>query len=276
MTVLRLVIHLAFAAFLIHGPVAAALEFQEAEALKLYGGTYSTDCSNPTAPKLQLQETLKVEFNNKRMTGTNLMAAYSYYGQNPPPNHQVTLISDVRGDAQLMFDVYRDKAGLYVLLQGDPKVETALAGVLGKSQTRSKFRDCDAASRTPPPRPATLPAPTTTDTLANWDFFHDRQFKRLYHKALGSKVRTYWLAALDGPAPPVKTVSVAGTEYRLLGVCKSHDCADNNTVILYSPARKIVYATVFERGKTTLIGHPPAAVATELDRLWKSEWRQQQ
>ena len=31
----------------------------------------------------------------------------------------------------------------------------------------------------------------------------------------------------------------------------------------------------YERGKSTLIGEPPPAVAAELPKLWKIEWRQQ-
>jgi hypothetical protein len=32
----------------------------------------------------------------------------------------------------------------------------------------------------------------------------------------------------------------------------------------------------YERGKSTLIGELPHAVAAELPKLWKIEWRQQQ
>jgi hypothetical protein len=46
-------------------------------------------------------------------------------------------------------------------------------------------------------------------------------------------------------------------------------------VILYSPDKKSVYGTIYEKGKTTLIGDPPPAVAAELGNLWKKEWRSQ-
>lgn len=36
----------------------------------------------------------------------------------------------------------------------------------------------------------------------------------------------------------------------------------------------VVYGKIFERGKSTLIGSPPPPVTSELDRLWRSEWRQ--
>jgi hypothetical protein len=36
-----------------------------------------------------------------------------------------------------------------------------------------------------------------------------------------------------------------------------------------------VYGTIYEKGKTTLIGDPPPAVAAKLGKLWKKEWRSQ-
>jgi hypothetical protein len=40
-------------------------------------------------------------------------------------------------------------------------------------------------------------------------------------------------------------------------------------------ANGVVYGTIYEGGKATLIGAPPPAVAAELEKLWKTEWRQQ-
>jgi hypothetical protein len=37
----------------------------------------------------------------------------------------------------------------------------------------------------------------------------------------------------------------------------------------------VVYGKVVQKGKSTLIGSPPPAVAAELDKLWKSEFRSQ-
>ena len=50
---------------------------------------------------------------------------------------------------------------------------------------------------------------------------------------------------------------------------------DDNLVLLYSPARGVAYGKVFEGGaRSTLIGAPPPAIAAELERLWRKEWRQ--
>ena len=87
-------------------------------------------------------------------------------------------------------------------------------------------------------------------------------------------VKETWLAKLDGPAPLLKKIKVAGTEYVLASACKNHDCGDNNTVLLYSVAQGVVYGKILEQRRAMLIGAPPPAVASELERLWLAEWRQ--
>ena len=80
---------------------------------------------------------------------------------------------------------------------------------------------------------------------------------------------------MDGPASTTRKVQVGGTEYVLSAFCKNRDCADNSAVLLYSAPQGVVYGTIYEKGKSTLIGDPPPAVAAELPKLWKLEWRQQ-
>lgn len=108
------------------------------------------------------------------------------------------------------------------------------------------------------------------------ELLRDPKFKALYLKALGPKSKTPWLARMDGPAPTTRMVKVGGRNYILAAFCKNHDCGDNSAVLLYAADRGILYGTIFERGRTTLIGTPPPAVAVELGKLWKREWRQQQ
>lgn len=103
---------------------------------------------------------------------------------------------------------------------------------------------------------------------------YDPKAKAAYYKALGPLSKEPWLAKLDGPSPQNKALKVAGGDYVLVSVCKNHDCSDNNVVLLYA-APDTVYGKVVQRGKSTLIGAPPPAVATELEKLWKSEWRSQ-
>ena len=103
----------------------------------------------------------------------------------------------------------------------------------------------------------------------------DPKVKAAYYKALGKLSSEPWLAKLDGPSPQNKRIKVAGADYVLVSSCKNRDCAENNAVLLYSPANDVMYGKVHQRGKSTLIGAPPPAVVTELERLWKTEWRSQ-
>lgn len=106
-----------------------------------------------------------------------------------------------------------------------------------------------------------------------WEYLQEPAFKSAYMKALGPKSKTAWLAKRDGPAPQDKFITVAGERYVMNSFCKNHDCNNNSAVLLYSPEKKAVYGTVYEKGKTTYIGDPPGPVAAELPVLWKKEWR---
>lgn len=111
--------------------------------------------------------------------------------------------------------------------------------------------------------------------LGPGEYLKDPKFKALYLKALGPKAKTPWLAKIDGPAPTTTKVKVDGTEYVLAAFCKNHDCGDNNAVLLYLGEKGILYGTIYEQGKTTLLGDPPPPIAAELAKLWRKEWRQQ-
>lgn len=131
-----------------------AFDSVDAEALKLYGGTYSTDCAIPAAPRLRATtDALMVEQGRKRLTGRNVQAAYTYFGNSPPPDYQVVLMSEVKPGVALEFIVYRDKTGLYIMLDGDPKVQAAL----GKALLGKKYRHCDAGGSTSDSGSRTLP-----------------------------------------------------------------------------------------------------------------------
>ena len=104
---------------------------------------------------------------------------------------------------------------------------------------------------------------------------YNAQAKATYHKALGPLVKEPWLAELDGPSSEFRPVKVAGANYMLGSTCKNHDCYDNTVVLLWSGVQDVVYGKVVQKGKSTLIGSPPPAVAAELEKLWKSEFRSQ-
>src|SRR6266581_2583706 len=121
------------------------------DALKLYGGTYSSDCSNPAAPRLLVvADALVVEAGGKRMIGHNVMAAPSYFGPTPPPNYVMALLSSVGAEAtSLGFIVYRDRAGQYIVLDGGPRV----MGALGNALATPHYRRCDNAVTTASTQP---------------------------------------------------------------------------------------------------------------------------
>ena len=108
-----------------------------------------------------------------------------------------------------------------------------------------------------------------------WEYLKEPAFKSAYQAALGPGRNTAWLAKRDGPAPQDTFVTVAGQRYVKNAFCKNGDCSNNSAVILYSPEKKVVYGTIYEKGKTTFLGNPPAAVADEVPKLWKKEWRSQ-
>ncbi len=93
------------------------------------------------------------------------------------------------------------------------------------------------------------------------------QDKSGYFKAIGPLAREPWLARLDGPSPTNKRVKVAGADYLQISACKNHDCANNNALFLYCAERNLLYGMVLQKGRATLIGAPPPAVASELPKL---------
>jgi Inhibitor of vertebrate lysozyme (Ivy) len=104
---------------------------------------------------------------------------------------------------------------------------------------------------------------------------YNAKAKEIYYKALGPLVKEPWLAKLDGPSSEGQAMKVAGADYVMLYTCKNHDCYDNNVVLLWSGIQNVVYGKVNQKGKSTLIGNPPPAVAAELERLWKKHFRSQ-
>ncbi len=241
----------------------------DADSLKVFGGTYKVSCSDNASPKAMiLADSLVFLHGTKQIAGRNVQAAASFLGPNVPPEYRTVLLSEVAGQ-QLLFVLYEDNSGYYLTVDGDAKVVASI----GKPLAGRKFRRCDRA----PQAIQAAPAPQrryAMHELSAAGLLLDPRAKAAYYKALGPLVREPWLARLDGPSPQNRLVRLANTDFILAGACKNHDCADHNTVLLYSAAQNVVYGRVFQRGRSILIGAPPPAVATELERLWKSEWRQ--
>jgi hypothetical protein len=232
---------------------------------RLYGGVYSNACADVNGLRVRLYgDVMSVEQSGKAVSAKPFRSSTSAPSGSAPPAFRIAYVGEVKGGDGLVFVLTHDASGLFVALEGGPKSLAALgSGVQGQ-----KLRHCD-------PNRNALPGAAVAQSMSPPELLRDPKFKSAYLPALGPLAREKWLASLSGPAPQVKTVRIAGTEMRLASVCKPHDCADNNTVLLYDAAQPAVYGKVYQAGRSTLLGNPSATVAAELDKLWQQEWRAQ-
>jgi Inhibitor of vertebrate lysozyme (Ivy) len=249
----------------------------DAQALKNYGGTYMVDCKNNASAKVSVfANALVFLHGNQRVASNSIETGFSYFHPNPnPKGFLVTLINAGPGGLEMLWHVFQDSSGQYlVFVDADAKSAT----VIGKAIAKQKFRRCDGGASIKLAIPAaTAPAQAqrtyALHELSAPGLLMDPTAKALYYKALGSLRRENWLAQLDGPSPQNKLVTVLGTRYTLAGACKNHDCYDNSVALLYSADQGVLYGQVVQRGRSTLIGAPSPALAKELERIWRQEWR---
>ena len=236
----------------------------DAKLAQRYGGVLAPDCSNYLLPQLLFPgDSLVVRDGGKALlTGRNVKAVPDYFGATSAPGFETALTSEVAPGEAMVFVLYRSADGLFATVEGSPKVIAALPAALkGK-----RVRHCD-------PNRNAVPGAPPAATMMPPGMLKDSSFRRAYFQALGPLAKEAWLARLDGPAQPVEKRSIAGNEYRVVSVCKNHDCYDNSMVVFHAAASNAVYGTVFQRGRSTLIGAPPAAIAAELERVWKTTYR---
>ncbi len=246
----------------------------DAGVIARFGGSYATECGNPSAPRVRvLPDALLVENGNRRMVGSDPQASYSYLGPSPPRSFQVALLAQVRGMSELLFMVNNDRGGNYIEIEAEPKLRAALGDAAGR-----KYRQCDGAfAGGPPPAAPSPPPPPRPPQAAPGDpaaLVAEPRFSRIWRAALGAGEREPWIATMNGPAPAPRWVNAAGNRYVLNAFCKPHDCGDNNAVQLYNPGEERIYALIHRGSRDTLVGNPAPAITAELRRLWQSEWRQ--
>jgi Inhibitor of vertebrate lysozyme (Ivy) len=272
--------------------VASASAWEQGKSdmnlMQRYGGVLAPDCSNYMLPQLKyLGDSLVVQDGGKAvLTGRNVKAAPTYFGATPPPEFETVLTSEVAGGEALVFVFYRNASGLFAAVEGGPKVMAALPGALkGK-----RARHCDPNRNAAPVAAQAAPAASSQGKadsntakvfkgyalheLSAAGLLYNAKAKETYYKALGPLTKEPWLAKLDGPSSENKPVKVAGADYVKIATCKNHDCEQNKVLLLWSGVQDVVYGKVHQKGKSTLIGSPPPAVAAELENLWKAEWRQ--
>ena len=236
----------------------------DARLAQRYGGVLAPDCSNYLLPQLRYPgDSLIIHDAGKAvLTGRHVKAVPNYFGAAPPAEFENALTSEVAPGEAMVFVFYRNASGLFVTVEGGPKVMAALPAALkGK-----RVRHCD-------PNRNAVPGAAPAAMMMPPGMLRDAGFKRAYFRALGALAREDWLAKLDGPAQPVEKKRVAGNEFQVVSVCKNHDCYDNSMVVFYAPASNTLYGTVFQRGRSTLVGAPPAPIAAELERMWKATYR---
>ena len=253
------------------------------QRMQPYLGVLAPDCSNYMLPQLKhLGDSLVVQDGGKAvLTGRNVKPAPKYFGATPPPEFETAYTSEVAGG---------EASGVRVLPQcfgsvrrgrgrteGDGRAAGSVQGqarpaLRPEPQRRAGGGSAERAGKSRSEQVQGLRADRTDRVRAALQ----REGERYVLQSAGSANQ----GAVVGEAgrselEENRPVKVAGADYMLGGTCKNHDCFENNVVLLYSGAQDVVYGKVYQRGKSTLIGSPPPAVATELERLWKSEFRSQ-
>jgi len=236
-----------------------------------YTGRWSANCADNAAAALQVrQDSLIAESGKRRVVAREPQTAYSFFGNSPPPEgFDVALMSDTGKAGAMTFLVYRSPRGQYITLDADKPV----AGQLGPEMLKQRYWRCNGAARAlpPPTEPAAkVPPPPTGSPAA---LAQGPAMQKAWRAALGTRENDRWLVRREGPAPEPQWVTVDGTRYLLHAFCKPHDCYDNNAIALYDQGSGRIYGLVQRNGSNRLVGSPPAALAPQLDKLWREQWR---
>ncbi|HWS74201.1 MAG TPA: Ivy family c-type lysozyme inhibitor [Quisquiliibacterium sp.] len=230
-----------------------------------YGGVYSNDCNGVRALRVRFYEDLMaVERDGKAVNANRVRVLKTHPTAAAAPDFKAVIQGEVKGGDGLVFVLHHNADGLFAVIDGGEKSLAALGpGVQGQ-----KLRHCDPNRN---PLPGAAPPPSAGSPR---DLLKDDRFRTAWTKAAGPLARERWIARLDGPAPELRKANIAGTSYTVGASCKPHDCGENNLVLLYDAAQGGVLGLVHQAGRNTLIGDPSPAMAAELEKLWRQEWRQ--
>ncbi len=251
-------------------PIVALLAVQGAQATldtateRRYGGVYSNACADPAALRVKFfGDVMTVERAGRSVVAHRVRVHRGGRDGDAAADFQGVVTGDVRGGDGLAFALHHNAQGLFATIEGGAKSLAALGpGVQGE-----RLRHCDPNRNA---LPGAAPAPAVQSPT---DLLRDARFRTAYARALGPLSRERWLSRMDGPAPPLRTITIGGTEYTVVAVCKPHDCAEHNMVVLYAPQQAVVYGLVQQQGRKQSLGSPPAALAPEIEKLWMTEWR---
>jgi hypothetical protein len=227
------------------------------------GGVFSNACADRSQVMIRLYgDVLDVEKGAVAVKASRLQVSKTPPAGAPVPDFKAVVRGEVKGGDGVVLVLSHNAQGLFARIDGGARSLAPLGpGIIGQV-----IRHCD-------PNRNALPGTPPPVRLGPPDLLRDARFKAAYFRALGPLAREPWLARLDGPAPELRKVQVGGIEYALAAACKTHDCADHNTVLLWQPKAGVLHGLVFQNGRNTLLGNPPTEVARELQRLWAGEFR---
>ena len=226
-------------------------------------GVFSNACGDRSQLMIRLYgDVLDIERGSIAVKAKRLQVAKAPPAGAPLPDVLAVVRGDVAGGDGVVLVLSHGAKGLFARIDGGAKSLAPLGpGVIGQV-----VRHCD-------PNRNALPGAPPAVELQSSDLLRDPHFKAAYLQALGPLAKESWLARMTGPGTTLRKVKVQGQDFALAAVCKPHDCADHNTVLLWTPKPGVLHGLVFQQGRSTLIGNPSPAMAQELQRLWKSEWR---
>jgi hypothetical protein len=122
-------------------PVALAAHALDAASAKALAGTYAVDCRKPAGVRVRVAaDTLAVAQGQKEVASHDVQRAMTYSGQTPPAGYEGTLLGDIPTAQSLVFHVYRDVKGVYLIVDADTELQAAF----GKAALSPKFRSCAA------------------------------------------------------------------------------------------------------------------------------------
>ena len=243
------------------GPAFAALD---PATDRQVAGVYSNACGDRSQVMIRLYgDVLDIERGTVAVKANQLQVSKAAPPGAAIADFKAVVRGDVKGGDGLVLVLSHNAKGLFARIDGGEKSLAPLGpGVIGQV-----LRHCD-------PNRNALPGAPVEVRLSPSDLLRDARFKAAYLQALGPLAKERWLARMEGPAPELRQVKVAGNDFALAATCKPHDCADHNMVLLWTPKPGVLHGLVFQQGRSTLIGNPPPEVAKELQRLWAAEWRQ--
>ena len=104
--------------------------------LEKYGGTYAKNCADAQGERVSiLEDRLTFTDGEVESVAKDILPSLSYWGRMPPDGFEIALLAGDTPDTSLMFLVYHDDEGLFILFDGRPD---------DPSNDGAKFRKCES------------------------------------------------------------------------------------------------------------------------------------